>query len=110
VDAGEFRFRRGGRPHFNSPDVVRALHEASGVATRAAGGASRDAAEAYAAFSERVSRRDPITVLDLLRIKPGAPIPVDHVEPEEYLLWRFMVPGMSEGALSEPAHRTWPVA
>jgi glutamate synthase domain-containing protein 2/glutamate synthase domain-containing protein 1/glutamate synthase domain-containing protein 3 len=105
AEVGEFRFRRGGRPHFNSPDVIRALHEASGVAKRAAG-APREAAEAYAAFSARVSLREPVTVLDLLRVKPGAPIPLDRVEPEEFLIWRFMIPGMSEGALSEPAHRT----
>ena len=52
------------------------------------------------------SRRDPVTLLDLVRIREGVPIPVEDVEPEECILWRFMVPGMSEGALSEPAHRT----
>jgi glutamate synthase domain-containing protein 2/glutamate synthase domain-containing protein 3 len=104
VDAGEFRFRKSGRPHFHSPDVVRALHEASGVAARTEPrGSAR--ADAYARFSQRVSQRDPITVLDLVRTRSGAPIPLEQVEGEEFILWRFMVPGMSEGALSEPAHR-----
>ena len=104
IDAGEFRFRRGGRPHFNSPDVVRAIHESSGLAKKPAGRAS-DPGAAYRSLSDAVSRRTPVTLLDLLRVKDGAPIPVEHVEPEEFILWRFMAPGMSEGALSEPAHR-----
>src|SRR5207344_582981 len=95
----------GGRPHFNSPDAVRALHEASGYEKKARLHAPASP-EAYAAFSKIVSGRDPVTVLDLLRVKDAAaPIPLDGVEPEEDVLWRFMTPGMSEGALSEPAHR-----
>jgi glutamate synthase (ferredoxin) len=104
TDAGEFRFRQGGRPHFNSPDAVRALHEAAGYRkkTRLHAPASP---EAYAEWSAIVSGREPVTVLDLLQIKGGTAIPLEEVEPEEDLLWRFMTPGMSEGALSEPAHR-----
>lgn len=104
VEVGEFRFRRGGRPHFNSPDVVRAVHESSGLVTRR-GTAAADRDAAYRVLSALVSRRSPVTVLDLLRVKEGAPIPLEQVEPEEFVLWRFMVPGMSEGALSAPAHR-----
>jgi glutamate synthase domain-containing protein 2/glutamate synthase domain-containing protein 1/glutamate synthase domain-containing protein 3 len=103
-DVGEFRFRRGGRPHFNGPDTVRALHEAAGYRNhdeRHTPGSS----EAYAEWSRLITERDPITVLDLLRIKERPAIPLDEVEPEEDILWRFMAPGMSEGALSEPAHR-----
>ena len=62
--------------------------------------------EAYAEFSGIVSGRAPITVLDLVQIKKaGTAVPLDEVEGEEDVLWRFMTPGMSEGALSEPAHR-----
>ncbi|HUG54875.1 MAG TPA: glutamate synthase-related protein [Vicinamibacteria bacterium] len=103
-EVGEFRYRRQGRPHFNSPDAVRALHEASGFAKKARRHAPASP-EAYAEFSQVVSGRDPITLLDLLRVREGTPLPLDEVEPEEAVLWRFMVPGMSEGALSEPAHR-----
>jgi glutamate synthase domain-containing protein 2/glutamate synthase domain-containing protein 1 len=104
VDAGEFRFRKGGRPHSNSPDIVRTLHAASGYAARGAeAGGSREAYDVYRRIS---SERDPLTVLDLLQIVPaGPPVPLSEVEAEEHVLWRFMVPGMSEGALSEPAHR-----
>jgi glutamate synthase domain-containing protein 2/glutamate synthase domain-containing protein 1/glutamate synthase domain-containing protein 3 len=103
-EVGEFRFRQGGRPHFNAPDAVRALHEAAGYGDKARRHAP-GSPEAYAAFSALVSGRDPVTVLDLLQIKEGAAVPLEEVEPEEDLLWRFMTPGMSEGALSEPAHR-----
>jgi glutamate synthase domain-containing protein 2/glutamate synthase domain-containing protein 1/glutamate synthase domain-containing protein 3 len=127
-DVGEFRFRHGGRPHFHAPDTVRALHAVSGVAGRAQRGAGpgavravvtattaraaaaadarrAEAAAAYDTFRTAVAVREPVTILDLLRVKPGSPLPLDQVEHEAHILWRFLVPGMSEGALSEPAHR-----
>ena len=103
ADAGEFRYRKGARPHGNSPDVVRTLHAASGYAGR---GQAAGSAAAYAAYAGTVNGREPLSVLDLLKIAPHAEaIPLEEVESEEHLLWRFMAPGMSEGALSEPAHR-----
>ncbi len=103
-DVGEFRYRKEGRAHFNAPDVVRSIHLASGYSDK-----KKDlppgSPEAYEEFSRIVSERVPVTLLDLLKLKDGAPIPLEEVEPEEDLLWRFMAPGMSEGALSEPAHR-----
>ena len=84
--------------------MVRSIHQASGFTDK-----KKDlpagSPEAYAEFSRIVSSRAPVTLLDLLEIRDGAPIPLDQVEPEEDVLWRFMAPGMSEGALSEPAHR-----
>ena len=62
--------------------------------------------EAYESYAHTVNERAPLTVLDLLQIVPhDEPIPIEEVEAEEHVLWRFMAPGMSEGALSEPAHR-----
>ena len=84
---------------------MRALQEAAGVAKRTTVHAS-GSREAYEAFATTIAQRDPVTMLDLLRIKDGVPVPLEEVEPEEFILWRFMVPGMSEGALSEPAHRS----
>jgi glutamate synthase domain-containing protein 2/glutamate synthase domain-containing protein 1/glutamate synthase domain-containing protein 3 len=104
TDAGEFRFRKGARPHANNPDVVRTLHAASGYAARGAEAAG--SSEAYLSYARTVNEREPLSVLDLLRVVPHAEaLPLDAVEGEEHLLWRFMAPGMSEGALSEPAHR-----
>ena len=104
VDAGEFRFRNAARPHANGPDVVRTLHAASGYAAK--GKEVSGSHEAYETFAHTVNERAPLNVLDLLRIVPhdGA-IALHEVEAEEHVLWRFMAPGMSEGALSEPAHR-----
>ena len=103
-DAGEFRYRKTGRPHANNPEVFKALHAASGYAAR--GGEEAGSTAAYEVFAHTVNERQPIGILDLLRIVPhGEPVPLDEVEGEEHVLWRFMAPGMSEGALSEPAHR-----
>lgn len=104
VDAGEFRHSKDGRKHANNAEIVRSLHIASGYMKKlhAAEPGSR---EAYDDFSRLVSERPPLTVLDLLKVRDGEAIPLDQVEPLEAIAWRFIAPGMSEGALSEPAHR-----
>ena len=104
VDAGEYRHSKGGRPHANNAEIVRALHSASGFSKRIHR-STPGTYEAYRDYSSLVTERDPITVLDCLTFREGTPIPIDEVESEESILWRFMAPGMSEGALSEPAHR-----
>jgi glutamate synthase domain-containing protein 2/glutamate synthase domain-containing protein 1/glutamate synthase domain-containing protein 3 len=104
VDAGEFRHAKGGRPHANNAEIVRSLHAASGYTSKIHG-AEPGSRAAYDVYSKLVSDRSPITVLDLLRVKKGEPIPLEEVESTEAIAWRFMAPGMSEGALSEPAHR-----
>ena len=104
VDVGEFRYRNAARAHVNGPDVVRTLHAASGYAKPRRQRPAR--APPTRPTRRLVNERAPISVLDLLKIVPHAePIPLDEVETEEHVLWRFMAPGMSEGALSEPAHR-----
>ncbi len=104
VDAGEYRHSKEGRKHANNAELVRALHTASGYSKKIHA-STPGSWEAYADYSSLVSDRDPITILDCLTFRPGTPIPLDEVESEENILWRFMAPGMSEGALSEPAHR-----
>ncbi len=104
VDAGEFRQRKSGRPHAFSAEVVRTIHRAAGY-SRDAGRRVVPEGGAYDEFARTVSDRSPIHVLDLLRVRPHDPVPLEEVESEAAVLWRFMVPGMSEGALSEPAHR-----
>ena len=108
-DVGEFHFRRDGRAHFWSPETVRALHAVSGFGRGRSRRARRVSPAEHAAAAARlralVDQRAPITVLDLLRPHEATPIALDEVEPEEAILWRFFAPGMSEGALSAPAHR-----
>lgn len=103
-DFGEYRHTKGGRAHYNNAEIVRSLHAASGYSKKIHEG-EPGTYEAYRAYSRLVSERTPITFLDCLSLKPGNAIPLEQVEPEEAILWRFMAPGMSEGALSEPAHR-----
>ena len=64
-DAGEFRYRKTGRPHANNPEVFKALHAASGYAAR--GGEEAGSTAAYEVFAHTVNEREPIGVLDLLR-------------------------------------------
>ena len=104
VDAGEFRHTRDGRRHANNAEVVRLLQSASGYSKKIHEHRP-GTLEAYRSYSNLVSARSPISILDLLEVKPGTAIPLDEVESVTAILWRFMAPGMSEGALSEPAHR-----
>ena len=104
-DAGEYRHTKDGRPHANNAEIVRLLHSASGYAKKIHL-APPGTWEAYQHYSELVSNRPPMNLLDCLQVRSADPIPLDEVEPEEAILWRFMAPGMSEGALSEPSHRT----
>ena len=104
VDAGEFRHSKGGRHHANNAELVRSLHTASGYSKKIHS-STPGSWEAYKDYSSLVSHREPLTVLDCLTFRKGVKIPIEEVESEESILWRFMAPGMSEGALSEPAHR-----
>jgi len=103
-DAGEYRHTKDGRPHANNAEIVRLLHSASGYAKKIHL-APPGTWEAYQHYAELVSSRPPMNLLDCLQVRDGDPIPVEEVESEEAILWRFMAPGMSEGALSEPSHR-----
>lgn len=103
-DTGEYRHSKDGRPHANNAEVVRSIQIASGYAKK---NHSHPAGsyEAYCDYAGLVNTRPPVTVLDCLELAPAQPIPLEEVEPVEDIVWRFMAPGMSEGALSEPAHR-----
>ncbi len=105
LDVAEFRHSKEGRRHYNNAEVVRSLQGASGYAKKIHS-SQPGSKEAYEDYSALVQAREPITLLDCLSVRQGQPIDIDEVEPEEAILWRFMAPGMSEGALSEPAHRT----
>jgi glutamate synthase domain-containing protein 2/glutamate synthase domain-containing protein 1/glutamate synthase domain-containing protein 3 len=106
LDVGEYRHSKNGRPHANNAEIVRSIHAAAGYAKKIHGSSEPGSWQAYQDYSGLVSGRDPMTLLDCIRIRSGNPIPLDEVEPEENILWRFMTPGMSEGALSGVAHRT----
>jgi glutamate synthase domain-containing protein 2/glutamate synthase domain-containing protein 3/glutamate synthase domain-containing protein 1 len=104
-DVGEYRQSKNGRPHFNDAGIVRGIQLSSGYAKKIHG-AVPGSFEAYRSYAQLVEDRKPITVLDCLRVKAQDPIDLSEVESVDRIVWRFMAPGMSEGALSEPAHRT----
>ncbi len=104
ADAGEYRHTRDGRKHANNAELVRSLQSASGYSKKIHEH-KPGTYEAYKSYSSLVSNRPAINLLDLLSVKRGDAVPIEEVDSVESIVWRFMAPGMSEGALSEPAHR-----
>lgn len=93
-DAGVYVYRKGCERHSWSPDVVRALREASRSG-------SEDDYRRYVGMAEggRFHLRD------LLEVR-GDPVPIDEVEPAESLMRRFVSGAISFGAISAEAHET----
>ena len=99
-DAGEFRYRKTGRPHANNPEVFKALHAASGYAAR--GGEEAGSTAAYEAFARhrQRARADRRSWTSSGSSRTARPVPLDEVEREEHVLWRFMAPGDERGRAS----------
>jgi len=100
-DYGFIRYRREGEYHAFNPLMVRAMH----AAVKGEGDY-----ESYKQFSNLVHSRIPMSVRDLLELRPGTPIPLREVESIETIRRRFVSTAMSLGALSPEAHRTLAVA
>src|SRR5947208_2895287 len=98
--AGLYRFRKGFERHAYSPDVIRNLQKA----------AKDGDAAAYHKFAREVDGREPLSLRDLLRLRPTTPISIDQVEPAERILERFSTQAMSLGSLSPETQRTLAVA
>ena len=65
----------------------------------------------YKKWSKGMAELPPISLRDLLAIRPDrTPIPVDQVESVTEIRKRFVVPGMSMGAVSPEAHQTMAIA
>jgi glutamate synthase (ferredoxin) len=95
-DAGLYRFRHNGEHHSTSPELVRRMHRYIKSPNE----------ETYKAFTELNGERQPVTIRDLLEVKPGNPVPLHEVESEAGILSRFSTQAMSLGAISREAHRT----
>ncbi|MEO2069210.1 MAG: glutamate synthase large subunit [Desulfurobacteriaceae bacterium] len=92
--SGELKSRPNGIHHSWSPEVIRNIFKAS------KSGKYEDFKEVVKAVEKR-----PTHLRDLLTIKSDRkPIPVEEVEPVSSIVKRFIVPGMSVGALSKVAH------
>ena len=99
-DLGLYRFRKGAELHANSPEVVRRLHAH----------VKAPDAKKYSAFEELAGAQGPVFLRDLLETVVSDPIPVNEVEPLEFILRRFSTQAMSLGSLSPEAHKTLALA
>ncbi len=104
-DFGYYRYRRDGEPHAFSPGSVRTLHKALLDET------SAGADEGYGKYLEQIDGGPPISLRDLLEIRPaGAAVPIEEVEPAAEIVKRFNGGSMSFGALSIEAHEAIAIA
>ncbi len=109
-DYGLVRYRRGAEAewHLWQPSTVRALQGAVGSARRAPPG-SPD--ESWDSLRRHADDEAPRHLRDLLEAVPaGSPVPLEEVEPVVSIVRRFVVSGMSLGALSPEAHDTLTIA
>ncbi len=99
---GDYRWRRRGERHRWNPRTVALLQSATRQGDRAIFAEWLAAADAL--------DEDPGTLRDLLDFVPGAPVPLDEVEPAEAIMTRFVTGAMSFGSLSPEAHETLAIA
>src|SRR5262245_13791490 len=69
-EGGEYRYRRTGERHAFEPPLVKALHAAIKSGERLD----------YRRYVELDGARPPVALRDLLRVKGGAPLPLEEVE------------------------------
>lgn len=98
---GQYSFRKDGEQHAWNPDTIATLQ----IATRLG---------SYKKFKEFTSlvndKPHPIFIRDFLDFKPGEPISIDEVEPEEAIMRRFVTGAMSFGSISREAHEALALA
>jgi glutamate synthase domain-containing protein 2/glutamate synthase domain-containing protein 1/glutamate synthase domain-containing protein 3 len=99
---GRYGFRRDGERHLWTPETVSLLQRA----------AREDRHDLYAEFAERINRQErrQSTLRGLLDFTPGAPVPLEEVEPVEAIRRRFVTGAMSFGSISREAHETLAIA
>src|SRR6202522_2562518 len=97
---GLLKYMHGGEYHMYNPDVIAMLQSAVMTGDY----------EQYKQYAALVNERPVSCIRDLLKLKPGAAIPIDEVEPLPAILARFDSAGMSLGALSPEAHEALAIA
>jgi glutamate synthase domain-containing protein 2/glutamate synthase domain-containing protein 1/glutamate synthase domain-containing protein 3 len=95
---GLYHHRRGGERHLFSAEAVALLQRA----------VRENSYERFCEYTALVNgdRANPCTLRALLRIRPGAAVPVEEVEAEQAILKRFVTSAMSFGSISKEAHET----
>jgi glutamate synthase (NADPH) large chain len=99
---GQYQWRRGGEFHQLNPDTVAKLQHA----------VNQESYATFKEFSEKVNREsvELATLRGLFKFKPGAPIPIEEVEPAAEIVRRFATGAMSLGSISREAHETLAIA
>ena len=98
---GQYTFRKDGEHHAWNPETIASLQ----LSTRLG---------SYKKFKEYTqcvdTKKEPIFIRDFLEFRPGTPIPLEEVEPEESIMKRFVTGAMSFGAISREAHEAMAIA
>ncbi len=98
---GQYTFRKDGEHHAWNPETIASLQ----LSTRLG---------SYKKFKEYTqcvdAKKEPIFIRDFLEFRPGTPIPLEEVEPEEAIMKRFVTGAMSFGAISREAHEAMAIA
>lgn len=98
---GQYSWSEDGEYHAWNPKTIAALQ----LATR-----QRN----YSKFKEFTALADnkpsPAFLRDFLGFRPGTPVPLDEVEPEEDIMRRFVTGAMSFGSISREAHEAIAIA
>ena len=98
---GLYRLRRRGEKHAWNPSSLALLQHAVRSADR----------EKFRTFQARVDEENTaLFVRGLLDFVPGAPVPLEEVEPARAIVKRFKTGAMSFGSISKEAHETLAVA
>ena len=96
---GSYRYRKDGEKHLWTPESI-------GLLQRAVRENNRELFNRYACAMDKGAGQA-FTLRGLLDIAPGkAPVPLDEVEPVEFVMRRFVTGAMSFGSLSKEAHET----
>ncbi|MCZ0960595.1 glutamate synthase large subunit [Paracoccus benzoatiresistens] len=98
---GFYKMRRSGEKHAWEASTMKLLQVACDKASY----------DVWKQYSAAMRANPPIHIRDLLDIKPlGKPVPIEEVESITSIRKRFVMPGMSLGALSPEAHMTLNIA
>ncbi len=98
---GQYSYRKDGEEHAWTPETIATLQLATRLGSY----------KKFKEYTELVdNKKSPIFLRDFLEFRPGTPIPLDEVEPEESIMRRFVTGAMSFGSISREAHEALAIA
>jgi len=100
---GKYRWRHDGEHHLFNPETIHKLQHACRTGDF----------RLFQEYSTLINRQEKkrATLRGLMELKPpGAPVPIEEVEPLESIVGRFKTGAMSYGSISKEAHETLAIA